>query len=192
MTWRLAHSLVVLRDEVNARWPQRSKVSDGTIGDQAHANTGSASDHNPWLNDTVRAFDITTAGIDAPWLAEHFRKMGAAGDVRLLDHGYVIFDGRIASETGAWAWRSYTGSDPHTSHIHISVSRTPSAYDMPAQWGLTAQIPTPEDDLPLNDADKTFIDQAIAKWVNAREDVTDRKIDALAADVAAIKKKTGA
>lgn len=45
MPWYLAPSLAQLRAEVNARWPKRSKASDGTIGDRAHS--ARTSDHNP-------------------------------------------------------------------------------------------------------------------------------------------------
>lgn len=37
MAWRLAKSLVQLREQINALSPNRSKVSDGTIGNAAHS-----------------------------------------------------------------------------------------------------------------------------------------------------------
>lgn len=147
MAWRLATSLEVLRAEVNAAHPGRHKASDGTIGDQAHASTGLASDHNPWVIGSdgvgvVRAFDITTDPVIAPDdLAERFRLLGKAGDVRLIGGGYVIYNRRIASERDGWAWRPYSGSDPHTSHIHLSVSRNAGGFDLPAQWGVANTIP---------------------------------------------------
>src|SRR5688500_3284745 len=59
--WRVAKSLLTLRDEVNQAAPQRSKASDGTIGDAAHCRR--QSDHNPWVRDgnigVVTAMDIT-------------------------------------------------------------------------------------------------------------------------------------
>lgn len=158
MNWRLAHSLEVLRDEVNTAWPQRSKAADGTIGDVAHQNQGSASDHNPWIIDSngvpvVRAFDITADGIPAADVAERIRKLGEAGDPRLADHGYVIFNYRIASYSN-WQWHPETG-DPHTSHIHVSVSRNQPGYDDVRSWGITAApytpVPNPEDDMFTQD-----------------------------------------
>jgi hypothetical protein len=137
--WHLAGSLVSLLNAVNAHWPNRSKVSDGGIGDAAHQAEGSASDHNPWLNNTVRAYDFTAAGIDAPWLAETLRKLGQHGDPRLVGGGYVIWNSHITSED--WThWVAYTG-DPHTSHVHVSVSRNPAGYENGGPWDIFAQTP---------------------------------------------------
>lgn len=133
MSWRLATSLEELRDEVNKRWPNRSKVSDGTIGDAAHASRDS--DHNPWLNNTVRALDITADGIDAGWYAAHLRKLGAAGDRRLTNGGYVIWNRRITSPDFK-RWTPYNGANPHTHHVHVSVSRT--GYNNRGSWGIAA------------------------------------------------------
>ena len=61
MAWRVAKSLLHLRDQINQAAPNRSKASDGTIGDAAHASRDS--DHNPWVQDgdvgVVTAMDIT-------------------------------------------------------------------------------------------------------------------------------------
>jgi hypothetical protein len=138
--WHLAGSLVSLLSAVNAHWPNRSKASDGGIGNAAHLAEGQASDHNPWLNNTVRAYDFTAAGIDAPWLAEKLRQLGASGESRLTGGGYVIWDHHITSEDFSH-WVAYTGVDPHTSHVHVSVSRTPAAYEYGGQWDLFAQVP---------------------------------------------------
>lgn len=161
--WRLAKSLNHLRDEINTKWPQRDHASDGTIGDVAHIKEGSKSDHNPWVVDgskgVVRALDVDVDGIDAAWCAEHVRQVGAAGDARLNGGGYVIFNRRIASEQGGWGWRVYTGTDPHTSHIHVSVSRTKSGYDLETGWGVSGQqvvTPTTTTTGTTADADITF------------------------------------
>jgi hypothetical protein len=46
MAWRVARSLEVLLGQFNAACPGRSKASDGSIGDAAHATRDS--DHKPW------------------------------------------------------------------------------------------------------------------------------------------------
>lgn len=144
MSWRLAESLRVLRNEVNARWPNRDKSSDGTIGDAAHATRNS--DHNPYIKDSrgvgvVRAFDIdedldgnkADSGADAEWLAEFFRNLGKLRDPRVR---YVIYEGRIASSRQDWAWRPYSGPNAHRKHIHLSVVEDPAGYDFTLPWGV--------------------------------------------------------
>lgn len=135
MAWRNCNASMRLLDFVNTRWPKRDKTSDGTIGDAAHATR--TSDHNPWVKvgtmGVVRARDIDKDGIDAPWLAEELRKMGERGDPRLAGGGYVIFNKRITSPDFK-GWKAYTGTNPHTAHIHVSFSLNQAGYDSNAPW----------------------------------------------------------
>jgi peptidoglycan hydrolase-like protein with peptidoglycan-binding domain len=134
MSWRLAKALEELRGEVNARWPNRDKSSDGSIGDTSHA--ARKSDHNPNAAGVVRAIDVDADGIPAAWFAEHVRKRGAGGDGRLTPGGYVIFNKRIASDVGGWVWRTYTGTNPHQAHVHVSCTTSASGYDDSGDWGV--------------------------------------------------------
>lgn len=141
MSWRNAKSIVTLLQEVNRAYPNRSKRSDGTIGDADHQNR--RSDHNPWVpppnGGVVTAVDIThdpRNGPDSRELAETFRKLGASGDPRIK---YVISHGRIASRTQNWAWRNYTGPNGHFSHVHLSVTTT--HYDDTRPWGIAQSSP---------------------------------------------------
>lgn len=134
--WRVAESLSQLRDQVNKKAPNRSKKSDGSIGDAAHATR--ASDHNPWVVDgshgVVTAIDIThdpDNGFDAEKLA---KALQSAQDPRLK---YIIWNRRILSSTKKpWKWRNYSGSNPHTKHIHISVHSEKSKYDETGAWTI--------------------------------------------------------
>ena len=140
--WRLAKALEALRAQVNAAAPGRSKKSDGTIGDPAHQSRNS--DHNPWVVDgsmgVVTALDIThdpANGCDAGLLADTLRK---SADPRIK---YIISNRRIASSqpkgsAPAWAWRTYTGSNPHDKHCHISVHPTKALYDATSPWAIDA------------------------------------------------------
>ena len=136
MVWRLAKSLEKLREQVNARYPKRSKASDGTIGDAKHASRDS--DHNPWIKDgktgVVSAMDLThdpKGGFDVHRFADHLR---TTKDPRIK---YVISDGRIFSSTKSpWTWRSYTGSNKHTVHMHISVAEAKALYDDARNWNI--------------------------------------------------------
>jgi hypothetical protein len=138
--WRVAASLEKLRKQVNAKAPKRSKVSDGGIGDAAHASR--KSDHNPWVRDggmgVVTARDFThdaKNGCSAEKLAESIR---AARDKRVK---YIIWNRRICHSaakggSAAWAWRKYTGKNGHTQHVHVSVKPLKSLYDDQGAWSL--------------------------------------------------------
>lgn len=153
--WRLAHSLEKLRAQVNAARPNRSKSSDGSVGDAAHASR--TSDHNPWLQDgtmgIVSAIDIThdpKGGFDSYAFAEWLR---VHKDRRLK---YVISNRRIFSSTTspAWEWRGYTGQNAHDHHCHVSVMSSKALYDSTTDWDLagffTGEIPGPgEPDKPI-------------------------------------------
>ena len=144
MSWRLANAVSTLRHAVNARWPGRDKASDGTIGDAAHATR--SSDHNPWLTiggiGVVRALDLDVDGIDAGWLAEQLRQLGRAGDPRLAGGGYLILNRRITTADFS-RWVTYTGSNPHTKHLHVSFSLTRAGFDSTAGWPFLAPPPPP-------------------------------------------------
>lgn len=162
MAWRPAHSLEVLRDEVNARWPNRDKASDGVIGDAAHAAT--ASDHNPNQYGVVCAFDIThdpANGPDGAVLAEMLR-VNQHPDVK-----YVIWDHRLFSRYGAtpFQWRPYSGADPHTNHVHVSVGVGPDGHSAQPYDDLTPPWLTGGTDMPLDDNDIAKIVDALDKNV---------------------------
>jgi len=153
VTWRLSPALVVLRSEINAAYPTRSKVSDGSIGDAAHSSR--TSDHNPDPAGWVRAIDVTewdpgTPAIEgddvAEALAEHLRR---SKDPRIK---YVIWRGRMFSSyvsngRPAWTWRKYTGANGHFHHAHVSVLPGASGLS-PAPWGFSrpGTVKPPEPD----------------------------------------------
>lgn len=151
MAWRVANSLIKLRDQVNAQWPNRNKANDGTIGDQAHADR--PSDHNPDEHGVVRALDIThdpAAGLDSKKLANLIL---AKQDPRLK---YVISFNRIGSgpagpEPGVWRpYKTPPNKNPHDHHCHISVT-TAAAADNHEPWdlsGLTVTANPPPGPLP--------------------------------------------
>lgn len=141
-TYRLCVSLTQLRTEVNRAYPHRDTSSDGWIGDTRHQ--ASKSDHNPNQYGVVRAIDIDTDGIPAAQLAVHIRALGASGDRRLRG-GYVIYNRRIASTMSGWNWHQYTGTDPHTGHIHVSAALSSGDYDVRGGWGI---VPVQRDDSP--------------------------------------------
>lgn len=137
--WRIAESIKTLLREVNAGFPDRSKSSDGTIGDPRHQSR--SSDHNAWIRDShgqpvVSAIDFThdpAHGLDSEELAE---MLLASRDPRIK---YVISNRKIASGKAGpkpWKWRSYSGSNPHNKHVHLSVNEKQALYDDASSWAL--------------------------------------------------------
>lgn len=128
MAWRLAKSLIKLREQINAAAPNRSKTSDGSIGDQAHASR--VSDHNPDSLGRVTAIDIThdpSNGIHGYGLARQL-----VLDPRVK---YVIFAGLIW-KARTTRWETYLGPNPHNTHVHISVKQENADSDTPWKIGL--------------------------------------------------------
>ncbi len=129
MAWSLAPALRTLRDQINTTWPDRNKISDGTIGDAAHRLR--KSDHNPDADGIVRATDIThdpSSGADMKPFTDALRK---SADPRIK---YVIYNKRLFSsywQNGIrpFTWRTYYGSNPHTTHAHISIHGGNLRYD---------------------------------------------------------------
>jgi hypothetical protein len=118
-----APALLALRDQLDARWPLRSRASDGILGDAAHQ--ARASDHNQG-----NALDVTHDPVNGPDLE-------ALADMLLRDERthYVIWNRRIrnrAFEDGAW--RPYSGASPHTEHLHVSID--PTRRDDASGWQL--------------------------------------------------------
>lgn len=116
-----APALLALRDSIDARYPTRSKASDGILGDAAHA--ARASDHNQG-----NALDIT-------YDPEHGPDLEQLAELLIDDErvSYVIWHRRIrnrAYEGGAW--REYAGANPHEHHLHVSIHA--SARDDTSAW----------------------------------------------------------
>ncbi len=133
MSWRLARSLEKLRTQVNIKWPDRSKASDGSVGDLSHS--ARPSDHNP-VNGIVHAIDIThdpLHGFDSYAFADMLLKNR---DTRIK---YIISNRRIGSgDIGPvpWMWRPYTGANPHDHHCHISVKKDALFFDSVVEWKI--------------------------------------------------------
>jgi hypothetical protein len=116
--------------------PATPASSWGTLGDTAHT---SASDHSPHVYAALGSVPVVCAadfphapalGLDGGVFAEALRR---SRDPRIA---YVIFNRRIFSSTvSPWTWRTYTGSDPHDTHWHVSVVHTVAADDT-RSWAM--------------------------------------------------------
>ena len=128
--------------EATALWPGRNKASDGICGDASHQSR--ASDHN-----SGEAFDLThdpSKGVDCFKLSERLRQW-VLGDIEDRVK-YVIFYRRIFNPSVSPNWRTYFGSNPHTSHMHVSI-RHDSRNDVSSWWTKEDDM-TPEQEAKLD------------------------------------------
>lgn len=138
--WRPAKSLLVLRNQINRMAPRRSTASDGIIGDVDHQNRNS--DHNPWVIDAglgvVTAMDIThdpRNNCSAERIAAAIR-LSRDSRVKYIIWNRGIAYSRQVGSAAPWTWLNYTGDNPHTAHIHISVKPEKQAYDSERAWNI--------------------------------------------------------
>jgi hypothetical protein len=129
----LAANLATLRREINARFPNRDKRSDGWIGDASHQ--ARKSDHNPDGAGVVHALDLDSSDIPA--------RQVVLQAIRHPTVEYVIFDRTIWSRRRGFRPRRYTGSNPHTAHLHVSGRHGREFEQNTAAWGIAA-APVPK------------------------------------------------
>lgn len=165
MAWVLTAGLQNLRSQANARWPNRDKASDGTIGDAAHA--AGTSGHNPddspydnaaWDGDSdstseVRAWDMDNdlreSGTSAQMIVDHIRHLpGISSVIR-----YMIYNRKMYHSRDGFAPTAYTGPSPHTEHIHFE-----GAWSQAADNNTSFNYKLNEvGDMPLTNADADII-----------------------------------
>lgn len=105
-------------------WPNRNKASDGTCASQGHSQQNPTSDHEPNENGEAMAFDLTddpAHGVDTWALWEDIRQ-GKDPRVKYGICDRQMFSSYPSSGYAAWTWRPYSGSNPHTSHAHMSIA----------------------------------------------------------------------
>ena len=141
-------AIAVLR-QATAIAPKRMKASDGLIHSVAHLKANPTSDHNTGL-----AVDLThdpKNGIDCELIFEKLKE-----DERVA---YLIFNKKIWSrQRRKEGNRKYSGSNPHTKHLHISINDSHADDTSPWFWWLNqpkvlnqvkAKLqPTPKKKLP--------------------------------------------
>ena len=168
MSYRIAPAAQSLLDQATALWPNRSRASDGTIGDTSHA--ARASDHNPDSRGIVHAADLThdpAHGCDNNVNAERVKD-----DPRVK---YVIWNRRIWNPSISRTWRPYTGTNPHDHHMHVSVLTERENDTSP--WFTTNPTPTGGFGT-MDDKQITKLFEDVAAQANARTQAITSKIEA--------------
>ena len=110
-TANIAPAILKLRAQINTAYPHRDKSSDGIWPSAAHSAANPSSDH-----EAGNALDIDNdlaAGVDVGVISI---ALAVSRDARLK---YIIHDGRIWD--AAHGWHAYSGSNPHKTHMHVSV-----------------------------------------------------------------------
>lgn len=125
----LAPSLRLLFAELNARWPNRDRRTDGWYRN-CQWRGGTTSDHCYDWRGRVHAADIDKDGINAEWIFDNICE-------NRLPTNYVIWNRRIRSRAYGWRVRRYTGtSNPHIDHVHVSIMHSDRAWFFNSGWGI--------------------------------------------------------
>jgi hypothetical protein len=167
--------------DFSTAFPRRDTSSDGWIGDEAHQDR--VSGHNP--DDTpgarpeyedadsipeVRAIDVDVDLRGPATMAQVIERiLETPADARRLK--YVIHAGRIASKSSGWAWRPYSGSNPHDKHGHFSGDPAYDDDDRPwsvAQMGEGMATVAEIEDSEHEHGDKKSFKNWVA-WHNVAE-----------------------
>jgi len=194
MSWMVVPCLIEGRNQMNTRFPNRSKSSDGTIGDTSHQ--ASSSSHNPDQTgnpeyrdgdslDEVRAIDFTTelndsSGITMEQVVQKWIESLRNGQMWWIR--YVIFKRRIWHRRDNFVTRDYTGSDPHTGHVHVTSDFTQAADTVTGtDWclgvvGYSPVIPVASDPTELV-VDGEMGPKTIARWQEIMGTPVDGVID---------------
>ena len=121
--WRAAGAIVTFGQQIEGLRPGTFK-HDGTVASKRHDERSPTSDHRPKPRTgvgVVRALDFTET---SPGLVDEVGEaLRLSKDPRIsyFIHNKRIFSSSRTKKFKAWEWRPYTGSDPHTTHGHLSV-----------------------------------------------------------------------
>lgn len=108
ITANVAPAVRALQQQITATYPRRTRP-DWVWPSPEHTKRNPKSDH-----EAGNAIDVRDNLGDGHKVTLHW-----LDPIRLDPRcNYVIHDRRFGDKTG---WRNYTGSDPHTTHAHISV-----------------------------------------------------------------------
>lgn len=161
MAWVVVPNLNELLAQMNARFPNRDKASDGAIGNTSHA--ARASSHNPDrtgspdyrdgdARDEVRARDIdkdlnSPDGMTMEKIVQHWLTNARAG--KLWWVRYIIFNGRIWHKRDNFVTRKYTGSNKHEKHVHVNSDFTQKADSVTGTNWLLKDLGKPKPKPPV-------------------------------------------
>lgn len=170
--WILNPAVDALCGLVEEHWPE-PHGADGTVASKAHDQTNPNSDHRPFPYSgpgVVYAVDVGEVTEDDGAIFAEALRASRDPRIRYVIHETRLFSSYATSTRQPWAWGPYSGANPHSSHVHVSVWRTAG----PGEWSLDlgddmpdhAHVPMPSE-LPREWANTTW-----AEWV-ARSGTVD-------------------
>jgi hypothetical protein len=169
-TATLAHNLSVRRA---ALLDAKLVTSVGWIGNAAHE--AECSDHNPDSRGKVHAIDAMTLIVANQKAIVEWTLSDTA------DLEYVINQRTIWTRSNGWKPSRYTGTDPHTNHVHISGRHGSVgfvAHKTCTGYNIAAEAMTPEGFDVLTSADKVWIQQQITSALATAKSNTDAVVKA--------------
>lgn len=139
--WRTSSGLNALMDEIEAAWPNQGPA-DGTVASKRHDAVSPNSDHRP--RPTVGAGVVRA--VDA---GEYVEGQGEAlaeallvsrdPRIRYVIHEDRIFSSYSTSHRPSWTWGTYSGSNAHLNHVHVSLNRLGDEDGSPFQLDLEGE-----------------------------------------------------
>jgi hypothetical protein len=148
-------ALVFVR-ELDEAYPNRSRVSDGSVASSAHHAGNPTSDHEhgtPQPGDRdIDAVDITRELIPGDLAASDAAMYGDVLPAFQRKHRaqYAIFKDQIAFADEGWRWRSYAYAGPgrsrHMEHAHCNWREDSASHNDTSPYGIEGEdMPTPAD-----------------------------------------------
>lgn len=151
----LAPSLDRLFNEIDSRWPNRDRRTDGWY---RSPSVGISVGHNRGARGLVHAIDVDDDGIDENFIMRSIYKGG--GVLR-----YWIWNRQIYHVRDNWQPKPYNGPSPHTDHMHIEINQTVTAENYKGHWGIVSG--TGGGNIPGSDDNFGGIGGAITSVFNA-------------------------
>ena len=125
MTCRPAPACGAVLLQASERWPGRNRASDGICASTQHHQQNPTSDHEPDVRGIAHAVDLTHDPVNGCDVDRILADIVARRDPRVK---YLIRNRQIIrsykhtpNHPPAWTAQAYTGPNPHTKHLHISV-----------------------------------------------------------------------
>lgn len=165
MSYTIPPSLKAIIADANRVAPNRSRASDGTIGDLAHQAQGSSSDHNPDARGIVHAVDVTNDpanGMDTwHWGQIVASRMIAGFETRVeylvSNDGQkdVIFHPSVHGNR--WVQNGSSPKQEHRNHLHTSIKYLVSAENDISPYFVDSSIPPPVPTPPTPTEEEMFL-----------------------------------